>query len=226
MPNTAVRPQDRNALAIGVSVRLRACPGPLRPYGGLEGALLRLYDRTDQPRGAEEAEFGAVRFDNGTEFGVIVPDIPVAYMEAVPEPKRRGVLNLHHPKDTRSEKKRQAAIVKMLKAEGYKVMVTGTPLKIVRCEECGHVQWPKGGNSNEPGIGDLLVTHPARWPLGTWVMLECKTDTGEVRPEQQALADAGLSWIVRNEAETREAVKEFEDRLGGVAAAGLARGHD
>lgn len=47
-----------------------------------------------------------------------------------------------------------------------------------------------------PGCPDVFVSHPD-WPIGEWLGLELKTPTGRVRPEQQALADAGRVVIVR-----------------------------
>jgi hypothetical protein len=60
-----------------------------------------------------------------------------------------------------------------------------------------------------PGTPDLFVSHAA-WGEPTWIGIELKTKTGRVRPEQQALADKGLTKICRSVYEALFAIMEWE----------------
>lgn len=86
-------------------------------------------------------------------------------------------------------------------------------------ETCGYIvlEVAKGRSAkakglwvgHTPGTPDVFVSHPA-WPVGEWLGLELKTPTGRVRPEQQALADAGRVVIVRSVYEGLDEVAKRE----------------
>jgi hypothetical protein len=88
-------------------------------------------------------------------------------------------------------------IVATLRRDGYIVLVVG--------------QLIARGSGTTVGTPDLFVSRTT-WG-GLWQAMEVKTATGRVRPEQQALVDAGFSAIVRTAEQALELAAAVNARL-------------
>lgn len=173
------------------------CPAKYRAWQGFPCRIRHVEDATN-------IQVADIIVDNGTENGVIVCDVPTAYLAPAPaeKAKRRGVLNLHSPKDDRSEAEKQKEGIAFLLKLGYKVLVSGQYLKKVQCtaEGCGHWFWPQGfGNS--VGYPDVTLYHPTRWRSGRGrirpLLIEYKQSEDAKRSERQIeLAGEGVSAFV------------------------------
>jgi hypothetical protein len=160
-----------------------------------------------------------LRYEDGTEIIVTQkqvelakPPAPEAARASRPRKKKEAPWRLAAPPGP-SEKQRQQNIVDALAWCGYEVKRLGQIIKLQKCGGCGHEFWPEGGYGNDPGVADLLVTHPD-WPSLVWVMLECKTPTTRVRDEQRRLARTSRSTMVRNEWQAAEAIQAVEEEMG------------
>jgi hypothetical protein len=96
-----------------------------------------------------------------------------------------------------SEKEICRQIVAALRRRGYTVLQVG--------------QLIARGSGTTTGTPDLFVSR-ASWG-GLWQPIEVKTATGKVRPEQQALINAGLSAIVRSAEQAIELTAAVNARL-------------
>jgi hypothetical protein len=67
-------------------------------------------------------------------------------------------------------------------------------------------------NNNDAGLPDLFVTHP-EWPVGEWLGIELKTETGKLRPAQKELHDKGRTVVARSVAGGLEMVGYVERKL-------------
>jgi hypothetical protein len=112
----------------------------------------------------------------------------------------------------------QAHITSVLRTLGYTLMETGKSRSAVRCPHCKGRHYATGWQGNTVGLPDLYI-HREGWPAGTALAMELKTPKGAVRPEQQALADAGCTVIVRTFSDALRWVRSFEERLGNVSQA-------
>lgn len=81
-------------------------------------------------------------------------------------------------------------------------------------------QWRADLSGSSEGVPDLLVSRNG-W--GFLIGLEVKTEAGRVRPMQQALANAGITWIVRSFDDALAAVREVEGRYGLPISPALSR---
>ena len=113
----------------------------------------------------------------------------------------------------------QAHITSILRTLGYIVMETGKSRSAVRCPHCNVRHYATGWQGNTVGLPDLYI-HREGWPSGTALAMELKTPTGIVRPEQQALADAGCTVIVRTFSDALRWVRSFEERHGNTSQVG------
>lgn len=196
-------------LAPGDPAVLRNAPGPLRRWRGASCCILAVEPTQHGP-------FARIRVDDGGD-GVELRDIPLPYLSPAPaeKPTRRGVLNLHEPRDDRSEEEKQAEGVRFLRELGYRVTVTGKRPEPATCTACtaeeGHpviTLCPKHrkpvfsrGAINNAGLSDLLVTHPMRWGSPgrrrPSVEIEYKKDEKAARkPAQEERAAEGVTAFV------------------------------
>lgn len=98
----------------------------------------------------------------------------------------------------------QAASIKLLEENGFRVKQTSVRYKLQKCKKCGHSQRPTGGYGASGGVPDLLVRHPS-WPKGLWRGIEIKGPTTRISPEQKKLAAEDAIFIVRSAADALEA---------------------
>lgn len=110
----------------------------------------------------------------------------------------------------------QAHITSILRTLGYTVMETGKARSAVRCPKCGAKHYATGWQGNTVGLPDIYI-HREGWATGTALALELKAPRGAVRAEQQALADAGCSVIVRTFSDALRWVRIVEERHGNEA---------
>lgn len=103
----------------------------------------------------------------------------------------------------------QREIVEGLRRRGYVVLEVGKARRGVTCLKCGTAN-PAGWGGNTKGCPDLLISRQ-EWQAGTWLGLEVKTATGKLRPEQQALTDAGRLFVVRS---WNDVLSVISDRTG------------
>lgn len=113
----------------------------------------------------------------------------------------------------------QAHITSVLRTLGYTIMETGKSRSAVKCPHCKGKHYATGWQGNTVGLPDLYI-HREGWPIGTALAMELKTPTGAVRPEQQALADAGCTVIVRTFSDALRCVRSFEERHGNTSQVG------
>lgn len=83
-------------------------------------------------------------------------------------------------------------ITKALESEGYRVAVVG--------------QLKARGSGTTTGYPDMSVRSP-RWPCGLACLLEVKTATGELSPEQETFHTEGWSYVVRSVEEALRVVQ-------------------
>lgn len=105
----------------------------------------------------------------------------------------------------------QNSVVNLLRSLGYTVMETGKTRTKSRCR-CGAWVTAGGWQGNTVGLPDLYI-HRVSWGVIA-LPIEMKTPTGRVRPEQKALADAGVTTICRSVDDVVTTVLEFEKRMG------------
>lgn len=222
MPTVAASPPD---LATGDLVVLRTAPGRLARARGLVGRIVRF-------EAAARIQVVDVRFDDGTGEGHLEPDIPLAYLEKAPpdRAKRRGVLNLHAPKDTRKEAEKQAEAKAWLEARDYLVTEIGQFRSAAVCWKCTRERAATTGDSrpvkvfcpvhrspvfspdtgSDPGATDWEVTRPD-WPYLMLIGMEWKRDgKAHRRPEQIERERLGRSVFVWSLAMCLQAVHAFE----------------
>lgn len=96
------------------------------------------------------------------------------------------------------------AIIDELAALGYETLVVG--------------QRKAKGSGTTTGYPDLSVRRQG-WPKGLALLLEAKTDAGELRPEQADLHGRGWSYVARSTEEALKAVYRTECALGEDGAA-------
>lgn len=101
--------------------------------------------------------------------------------------------------DTRSESAIVRAIIDELAALGYETLVVG--------------QRKAKGSGTTTGYPDLSVRRQG-WPKGLALLLEAKTDTSELRPEQAELHGRGWSHVVRDPYDAMRSVYQTECALG------------
>lgn len=95
------------------------------------------------------------------------------------------------------EKALQKQIVEGLRWKKYIVLEVGASRSFHACPECGHKSRATGWQGNTPGTPDLFVSHP-NFPMGVWVGIELKTDTGKPTPEQAELLKAKRIYLCRS----------------------------
>lgn len=113
------------------------------------------------------------------------------------------------------EKVREKQAVDTLRSLGYEVATLGKPIH-VRCKnpQCRAEQWAKH-TGNSPGVSDVIVSHPTRWPSGTWKMLETKkSDRAARRKEQVRYAELGLATFYVTQEQAVRAILDVEQRMG------------
>jgi len=105
----------------------------------------------------------------------------------------------------------QNSVVNLLRSLGYTVMETGKARSKSRCR-CGAWVTASGWQGNTVGLPDLYIHRPSWGALA--LPIEMKTPTGQVRPEQKALADAGVTIICRSVDDVVACVSQHEARFG------------
>lgn len=116
----------------------------------------------------------------------------------------------------------QAAIAEALRHHGLKVLVTSRIRKKVFCKACRNWFWPIGPDAGPTtGLPDLFVRRSETtrfgraWPPLLWIALEIKPFLGaKIRPEQQALVDAGDSVIAHETQFALDTIRAIDERLG------------
>jgi hypothetical protein len=194
-------------LFVGQSVTLR--PGVPKAFANLVGAIGVVAGITEDKR----CPVATVTYDDHR----ILEDVPTAYLIPAPsdKPKRRSPLNLHEPKDERSEAERQREMVTWLAINGYLVLETGKARRMVKCEDCGNSFYPTGWQGNTPGCPDLFI-HGLHWPALMWLGVDVKAGhSAEVRPEQKRLMDQKAICIVTNLPELRRLIADREEHAFG-----------
>lgn len=95
------------------------------------------------------------------------------------------------------------AIIDEMAALGYETLVVG--------------QRKAKGSGTTTGYPDLSVRRQG-WPKGLALLLEAKTDTGELRPEQADLHGRGWSHVVRSAYDAMRSVYQTECAIGETGA--------
>jgi hypothetical protein len=90
-------------------------------------------------------------------------------------------------------------------------METGKGRGKTKCR-CGAWVTATGWQGNTVGLPDLYIHRPLWGNIA--LPIELKTPTGRVRPEQKALADAGVTTICRSVEDVVTTVSQFEERFG------------
>jgi hypothetical protein len=166
----------------------------------LAGATCSVVSIRAEIVGGRSVIFATIHADDGTEEGIVVPDVPASYLAPTLPKRRRSPLNLHAPKDTRSEAERQAEGVAWLRAHGYTVIELGKGRKGVRCRDCGTFAVPTGWQGNDPGAPDTVVTRDS-WPASCALLLEWKDGEKGARTKEQAELEAAgriaVVWDLR-----------------------------
>jgi hypothetical protein len=169
------------------------------------------------------------------EDAVKLPDVPLAYLRPAIAPlsARRPVLNLHSPKDERSEKEKQAECESWLLSCGYHVLGIGQWKRQAVCTNCTNQNRRQSGNPKEPlvkvfcrgcgrpayaldtgnteGAGDWIIRHPDRWPVHAVLCQEWKRDEKSARRQKQVeLSEAGWYPIVDSRLDCARAILAFE----------------
>lgn len=194
---------------IGDSVALKAVYGNLARFQSATGKVRRIDD-------CKGASIALVEF--ALEESSHLVNVPLPYLTIVKSPSRRGVLNLHSPKDTRSEAERQAEGVAWLEKHGYTVLLIGQGRKGSSCSKCGQWNVPTGYVGNSPGNPDTLVTHD-KYPEGVGLLQEWKNgENGERRKEQAELEARKRIVVVWNLPSMMKALWRFERRILPLAA--------
>lgn len=139
-------------------------------------------------------------------------DLPATPAKCPEERRKAPRLTLSPPRVP--EKAVQSAIVETLRLLGYRVLQTGHITKRQKCQSCGAWQWQRGGYGNEPGVGDLLISHDTRWSAQVWIMFEVKGAGTKIRREQRELLDADRSAIVRSPWQAVETLLIVEELMG------------
>jgi len=194
-------------IAIGMAVTLRT--GVPKAFANLVGAIGKVARITEDKR----CPVATVTYDEHP----VLEDIPLAYLVPAPadKPKRRPPLNLHEPKDERSESERQREMVTWLAVNGYLVLETGKARRMVKCQDCGTSFYPTGWQGNTPGCPDLFV-HGLHWPALMWLGVDVKAGhNAEIRPEQKRLMDQKAITIVTNLPELRRLIADREEHAFG-----------
>lgn len=104
----------------------------------------------------------------------------------------------------------QNSVVNLFRHLGYTVMETGKGRSKTRCR-CGAWVTASGWQGNTVGLPDLYIHRPS-WGVIA-LPIEMKTPTGQVRPAQKALADAGVTTICRSIDDVVNTVAQFEQRF-------------
>lgn len=104
----------------------------------------------------------------------------------------------------------QNSVVNLLRSLGYTVMETGKARSKSRCR-CGAWVTAGGWQGNTVGLPDLYIHRPSWGNIA--LPIEMKTPTGRVRPEQKALADAGVTTICRSVDDVVATLSQFEQRF-------------
>lgn len=105
----------------------------------------------------------------------------------------------------------QNSVVNLLRSLGYTVMESGKGRSKSRCR-CGAWVVATGWQGNTVGLPDLYI-HRESWG-NIALPIEMKTPTGQIRPAQKALADAGVTTICRSVEDVVTTVSHFEQRFG------------
>jgi hypothetical protein len=207
------------AYSYGTIVRIRVVPLGMKHRLSV-GDQFRVVDTTGHTYPGVEL----LRLAPEGRDGDTLADFPGSFVEKVAAPKRRSPLNLHAPKDTRSEAERQAECLNWLRNAGFLVLEIGQGRKGQKCDECGHFQVPRGYMGTTPGTPDSMVTS-LTWPEGTWVGIEWKAGpNAEVRPEQQQLLNARRIIIAWDMATALLPLARLDEKLtGGVGLNGNLR---
>lgn len=110
----------------------------------------------------------------------------------------------------------RAKIVARLRKEGWRVLIIGSGFSA--CRKCGSRYM--GGSGSSPGVPDLSIRRQW-WPQGTSLLVELKTNTGQLKKAQKALTEEGGSVILRpqDEPEFMEALDEYDKLFGGAGEA-------
>ncbi len=206
----------------------------------------RVYNNVRELTGRVENVFGNafimladVNFDLGdgyeTADALQVKGIQLRYLKGAAGGRRRGVLNLHEPKDTRTEKKKQAEAEAWLLPRGYEVLGIGQyhraavcwnctravrqenpnarPVTVL-CKGCGKPAF-SGDSGNTEGAADWFLRRIAVWPANLCMGIEWKRDAkAKRRPEQILLEQKGWHVIVDSKAACCRAIADFERALG------------
>ena len=93
-----------------------------------------------------------------------------------------------------------AEITRALESAGYRVAVVG--------------QLKAKGSGTTTGYPDMSVRGP-RWPCGLACLLEVKTATGTLSPEQETFHTEGWSYVVRSVEEALRVVQATSTRFPG-----------
>lgn len=116
----------------------------------------------------------------------------------------------------------QTAVRDLLTVAGYTVMETGKGRSRVQCPSCGTRSYARGWQGNTVGLPDVYVHRPGIGGIG--IALELKSPKGKPSEAQKALADAGMTCIVRTVAEAIRAVARVELMLGNSTQVEKLRG--
>lgn len=233
-----------SVLATGDTVKLTTAPKGLAPYRGKVGTV----------RSTTESAAGIfadveLTIDPATGATMHLRDVYSCYLSKVaPEAatgekksqKRRGVLNLHEPKDDRSEKEKQAEAEAFLLSMGYAVLGVGQHRSAAKCYECAAgirngkklfggtvprnagvvlcpfhkkpVYSPDTGSSE--GVSDWQIRSVARWPRHAVLLVEWKrNNTARRRTKQIELSANGWYPIVDNLNSLCAEIVHFEDSI-------------
>jgi hypothetical protein len=121
----------------GDIVKIVTTAGNYRRYTG-KTATVRLCF-TERVYG-RDALFANLLVHDGSEQGMEIKDVPVAYLRAAPsateKPKRRSPLNLHEVQDKHTEAEKQADAQKWLTERGYLILASGQFRSAAVCWDC------------------------------------------------------------------------------------------
>lgn len=108
------------------------------------------------------------------------------------------------------EKDIQSESVDALKKLGYEVLVNNAGLRREAAEALRKAGITKGAVFQTPGIPDISVRRPT-YPKGHWVLIEFKTQEGQMTKAQERIHNLGGSYLCRSLDDVLAALREVEN---------------
>lgn len=115
----------------------------------------------------------------------------------------------------RLERDVQADICRTISLVGYEYLETGVARRATECPNCHERFTPHDGNSNAPGVPDLLVWRSG-WGCGIMATLEVKGATTRLSKRQKELYAADRIYIVRSPLDALNALLRVECAIQGA----------